>query len=259
MSTFYAALVALVAVVVYVWQDGFIESPDGQRYTSSKSQPYPFHRRFCGWPAWLLRTLTLASLVALGGLMGTWKGSLLFITLPGAWLVATRATTVDAPCMLLAYVASMLWPTHPFVAVLLSCASGFIHERGPVFAAIYAWHPLLLIGLVAMGWWRKAALPDADRRVGRGFIASLLVHHDDNDWLNWQTTAFALRGLPLLAAWLGMSTAGWAALGLAWATRLVATDLGRMTLWAAPVMIRDMPDVPAWAVMLHAVSFRRMG
>ena len=55
-----------------------------------------------------------------------------------------------------------------------------------------------------------------------------------------------------------MSTAGWVALGLSWGTRLICTDVGRLTFWAAPLMIRDLPDVPAWLVMAHAVSFRRM-
>ena len=136
--------------------------------------------------------------------------------------------------------------------------SGFIHERGPVYAALYAWHPLLLVGLVASGWWRKPAPPDADERVGRGTLSALLAHRQDNDWLSWRQTFFALRLLPFFAAWLGTSPAAWCALGLAWAARGVCTDLGRLVFWAAPLMIRDMPDVPAWLVMAHAVTFRRM-
>lgn len=253
------ALIASLAVLgAYVWQDGFVECNDGRRYTSGKAQPYPFHRRWCGWPQPMLVIATLSSLVALGTLMGSWTKALLFVTLPGVWGCATRPTTVDAPAMLLAWVAGMLFPTQPYAAVALSCVAGFIHERGPVFAALYAWHPLLLVGLVAMGWWRKPAPPDEDLRVGRGFIKSIFAHRQDNDWLNWQATFFAARALPMLALGYGTSTAGWLSLGLAWVTRIICTDLGRMVIWAAPLMIRDMPEIPAWMVLVQAVTFRRM-
>ncbi len=254
-----AFLVSLALVVVYVWQDGFKDCPDGNRYTSGTEQPYPFHRRWCGWPKRVLMVVSLLSLVALGTLMGTWARALMLVSLPGFWLCATRPTTVDGPTMLLSWVSAMLFPTQPYAACALSCVSGFLHERGPVFAALYAWHPLPLIGLVAIGWWRTPAPPDEDMRVGRGFLMSLLVHRQDHDWMDWQQTTWAMRGLPLFAAAYGTSTAGWAALGLTWATRLICTDLGRMVMWAAPVMIRDMPDVPAWLVIVHAVTFRRMG
>lgn len=253
-----AALVSLTVIVVYLWQDGVVDCPDGRRYTSFCRQPYPFHRRWCRWPRNLLWPLTLASLVALGALMGTWKGALMLLTLPGAWLCATRPTTVDAPTILLAFVASMLFPAYPYAAVLLSIVSGVIHERGPVFAAIYAWHPLLLVGLVGVQWWRKPAPPDSDPRVGRGFLRSLVEHRCDHDWLDWKQTTLAMRGLPFFAAWLGVTPAAWCALALSWAARLVCTDLGRLTLWAAPVMIRDLPELPAWMVLVHAVTFRRI-
>ena len=254
-----AALLTSVAVLgVYLWQDGIIDCPDGRRYTSFRRQPYPFHRRWCAWPKWLLTSLSLASLVMLGALMGSWKGALMLLTLPGAWLCATRPTTVDAPAILLALTSSMLFPAHPYAAVLVAIVGGVIHERVPVFAAIYAWHPLLLVGLVGVQWWRKPAPPDADPRVGRGFVASLSSHRRDHDWLHWEQTVFAMRGLPLFAAWLGVTPAAWCALALSWAARVVCTDLGRLALWAAPLLIRDLPDVPAWMVLLQAVTFRRM-
>jgi hypothetical protein len=254
-----AFLVSLAVVAIYVWQDGFILCPDGQRYTSGIPQPHPFHRRWCGWPRNLLMGVSLVSLVALGTLMGSWWRALVFVTLPGAWLCATRPTTVDCPTMLLSLVSAMLFPTHPYAAVFVSCVSGFIHERGPVFAAIYAWHPLPLIGLVCIGWWRKPAPPDQDMRVGRGTVHAIFNHRVDHDWLDWKQTFWAMRGLPFLAAAFGVSTSAWVALGLTWTTRLICTDLGRMVLWAGPVMIRDLPEVPAWMVLVHAVTFRRMG
>ncbi len=253
----YAFLASLAIVAIMLWEDLIVDCPDGDRYTSGKRQPYPFNRRFCHWHPQVLILASLGSVVALGALMGTWKGALLLTTLPGAWVCVTRPTTTDAPCMLLAWLASMLFPTHPYFAVLLSCLSGVIHERGPVFAVLYAWHPLLLIGLVGVQWWRKAAPADDDVRVGRGLWSSLKQHRRDHDWLNWEQTIFPLRAIPLLAAAYGTSLAAWTTLGFTWATRLVGTDLARYAFWAAPIMIRDMPDVPTWMVLAHVVTFRR--
>ncbi len=259
MTRLYALLVTAVLIAVCIWADGLNDCNDGNRYTSQKQQPYPFHRRWCGWPKRALEATSLLSLLALGALMGDWKHALVFGTLPGFWFIATRPTTVDGPAMLLALVASLLYPSQPYVAVALSCLSGFIHERGPVFAALYAWSPVLLVGLVAVGWWRKAAEADGDIRCGRGLLWSFGIHRQDHDWLSWEQTAFALRGLPLFAAGFGVSPASWTTLGVAWASRLVGSDLGRFAFWAAPVLVRDLPDVPAWMVMIHAVTFRRMG
>lgn len=232
---------------------------DGDRYTSGKAQPSPFHRRWCGWNATALRVVTWLSLVALGALMPGWKGAVLLLTLPGAWFLATHPTTVDAPAMLLALVAALLFPTCPYVAVLLACLSGFIHERGPVFAALYAGSPFLLIGLVAVGWWRRPAPPDADKLVGRpGLIATIQAHRRYTDFLDWRVNLLSLRGLVPLAAYYGVSPLAWLAVLVAFASRLVGTDASRFLFWAAPVLVRELGDVPAWLVLVHACSFRRM-
>ena len=245
-------------VAACIWNDGINDCNDGERYTSDKPQPYPFHRRWCSWPKKWLTYTSIGSLVMLGWLMDDWKHALVFCTLPGFWFAATHPTTVDAPAMLLALLAALLFPIQPWVACLLACLSGVIHERGPVFAALYAWHPLLLVGLVAVGWWRKAAPPDGDALVGRGLLQSLTLHKPFHDWLGTDQNVFALRGLPLMAAYFGESPQAWAALAVAWCSRLVGTDLGRFAFWAAPIMVRELPDFPAWMAMTHAVTFKRM-
>jgi len=253
----YALLASLLIVAVFLWQDGLHECADGNRYTSMRPQPYPFHRRFCWWPKRLLQTTSLVCLIGLGVAMGSWKGAVLLLTLPGSWFIATHPTTVDAPAMLLAWCASLLMPTHPYIAVVLSCISGVVHERGPVFAAIYAWHPLLLIGLVGVGWWRRAAKPDNDMLVGRGFMHSLKASRPYNDFLDGHTTLVGLRGIIPLAAWFGVPLSAWAALGVAFASRAVGTDFGRFVLWGAPAVIANLPDVPVWMIAAHVLTFRR--
>jgi hypothetical protein len=254
----WALLASLAIVAIYLRQDGIAECNDGNRYVSRKPQPYPFHRRFHYWPKRALQVVTILSLVGLGIAMPSWKGAVLLLSLPGAWFCATHPTTVDAPSMLLAVGSSLLEPAHPWAAVLASIASGFIHERGPVFAALYAGSPLLLVGLAGVQWWAKKAAPDRDPLVGQGFVKSLALHRPYNELLDWRLNVLSLRGLPFLAAFYGVSPLAWGMLALAWLSRVVGTDLGRYMFWAAPMLVRELPDVPAWLVMAHALSFRRM-
>lgn len=141
MNYLLAALAMTVCVCVHIWQDtrGW-DNPcyDGQRYTSGKAQPWPFHRRFCGWNKTALQATSFLSLIALGAMMGDWKKAILLGTLPGIWFLSTAKTTVDAPAMALALGAALLFPINPWFAVTLSCLSGYVHERGPVFAVLYA-------------------------------------------------------------------------------------------------------------------------
>lgn len=256
-----ALIAAIACVVVMLWQDGENPCADGNRYTSGKRQPSPFHRRFCSWPKRLLQACSLVSLVALGALMGSWKGAVLLLTLPGAWFLSTHLTCVDAPAMALALGGSLLFKEHPWVAVFMSCVAGFLHERGPVFAALYAWHPLPLIGLVCVGWWRKPAPRRStdSERVGLDTLrGSIEAHRPYVDFLDWRVNVFGMRSVLPLAAWNGAPMSAWTALAVANASRIVGTDGCRFLFWGAPLLIRSMGDVPLWVVALHVVSFRRL-
>ena len=255
----WAGLVSLIAVCLCLWQDGDNVCNDGERYTSGKSQPYPFHRRWCGWPKPILKAASVVGLVALGTMMGTPQKALLFCSLPGFWFVAVHRTCVDAVSMALGLGASLLFPFQPYFSVLLAILSGVVHERGPVFAALYAGSPLLLLGLVGVGWWRRAAMPDSDRLVGKGLVHAIRAHKPYTDWLDWKVSLFAARAVPLLAAFYGVSPRAWLALALAWASRVVGTDGARFIWWGTPLLIRELPsDLPWWAVLLHVLTFRRM-
>ncbi len=257
----YAALLGLVVVALFVWQNGVNRCQDGNRYVSGTPQPSPFNRRFHHWPPRVLMIVTWVSFVAMAAMLGTWQRALLFMSLPGVWMCVVMPTTVDGAAMALAHGSMLLMPTHPVAAVACSLASGMLHERGPVFAAIYAWSPWPLLGLIAVQWWAKRAAPNhasadlADRLVGHGFIGTIVAHKPHVNLLNEGGLVWALRGVPLLAAWLGAPVQAWVALGVAFASRIVATDTARSMMWAAPILIRDV-DAPAWAVALHVVSFR---
>jgi hypothetical protein len=257
----YAALTGLVVVALYVWQFGVQPCQDGARYTSGKPQPSPFHRRFHAWPPRVLMVVTWVSFIALAAMMGTWQRALLFATLPGVWMCCVMPTTVDGPALAMATASTVLYPTSPVAAVFLSIVGGAIHERAPVFAALFAWSPWPLLGLLAVQWWAKRAAPNhasadlADRLVGHDFIGTVLAHKPHVQFFGEGGLVWAMRGVVPLAAWLGAPVQAWAALGVAFASRVIATDTARSLMWAAPPLLMKL-DVPEWAVALHVMSFR---
>jgi hypothetical protein len=260
-----AALIGVAAVALYAWQDKINNCQDGARYTSGEPQPSPFHRRFHAWPARLLMLCTWIGFVAIAGMLGTPMRALLFLTLPGVWMCTVMPTTVDAPSMALAMASGIACSSgHVGIAVACALASGFIHERGPVFAALYAWSAWPLIGLLAVQWWATRASPDhrspelANRLVGhKSTLATMLAHRPHVDLLNDGGLIWALRGIVPMAAWLGAPMQAWVALGVAFASRLVGTDTARCLMWAAPALLMHM-DPPWWAVALHVMTFRRV-
>lgn len=259
-----SALIGVVAVLVYVWQDGVNNCQDGVRYTSGTPQPSPFHRRFHWWPARLLMLVTWLSFVGIAMLLGTPSRAAMFMALPGVFMCSVMPTTVDGPSMVMAAASGALWSSSPALSITLSLAAGAIHERGPVFAALYAWSPWPLVGMLAVQWWATPASPDhrspelADRLVGhRSTLATMLAHRPHVDLLNGGGLIWGLRGLPLWAAYAGAPLNAWVALGVAFASRLVGTDTARCLMWAAPAFLMHM-DPPWWVVALHVVTFRRV-
>jgi hypothetical protein len=259
-----AALVGAICVAVFCWQSDINPCQDGARYTSGKPQPTPFHRRFHAWPANLLTVVTWLSLVAIAAMMGTWQRAALLMTLPGIWMIAVMPTTVDAPAMALAYASSILLPVSPVAAILLSCVAGAIHERGPFFAALYCWSPWPLIGLVAVQWWAKQAPRDpdspdlADVLVGhKSMLSAALAHRPYVDLLGEGGLIWSMRGVLPIAAYQGASWQAWVTFGLAFASRIVATDAARCLMWAAPPLVAHL-DPPTWMVALHVMTFRRV-
>ncbi len=250
-------------MAVFLWQEGMRRCFDGARYTSRTAQPTPFNRRFHHWPAPALAVCTWVAAVGITATLGTWQAAAIFATLPGVAFCVVNPTTVDLPAMGLAWACALLWPRHPYLAIAASLLAGAIHERGPVFAAVYTLSPWPLIGLLAVQWWnspapKPAVRNDSDRFVGHGMLGAFTAHRGQRDLLGVEGLLWSLRSVPIAAAWLGTSLAGWIAFGLSAATRLVSTDAGRCMIWCAPPMLSAMPEIPPWVVAVHVMTFRRM-
>lgn len=143
--------------------------PDAARYLyagQGNAVARPFNLRWllpavCGDDVRLWRIVWFASWpVAAAGMF--WWGSdagwrpalaaaVLCLALPGVWGPAVvRPVGVDLPAMAVSIVAVAAlhagwWP----LAVVLIVVAACIKETSPVFAALWAWHPLMLIGLAA--------------------------------------------------------------------------------------------------------------
>ena len=242
-------------------------TPDGARYLAASHQRVarPFHLR------WLLPTVlgdnqrrweycTRLSVLAIGVLCGLYTHSVWMAAvcaLPGITFNWRHPVLVDAPAMATALAAAVVFPHCWPAAVALALLSGTIRETAPVWAAIYAWNPLLLVGL----------LPVAARAVQRQgddvldsqnawilahpFKASQAFHL--GQWSSWQI--MVAPWATLVASVAGLTTQLIVALAAGYGQLLIATDSVRLYQWAAPVLaLACVHMLPSWALPLVALS-----
>jgi hypothetical protein len=170
--------------------------------------------------------------------------AVLLLALPGVWgPQVVRPVGVDLPAMAVSIMAVAcfehgLWP----VAIILILVAASIKETAPIFAAIWAWHPIMLVGLIvsAVVWLvRKPQLDQVTaqpllRRVHEHPFKTALEAHNGrwrDAWLMvapWGATLAALYH----PSWQTLLI-----LLIAYAQLLVATDTVRLLHTAAgPVM-----------------------
>jgi hypothetical protein len=229
-------------------------SPDGVYYLRAAEGllvPKPYSRRWL--LPWLLgphpyrwAALTYASLAATPLIAWCFFGSLgfdlthrafatlLLCALPGVWRCSLRfPVLLDAFSFALALaVATLMRSGNTGAAVLLSMVLGATRETGPVFAALWAWNPLPLLGLLAVGWLRRAAPPDAPH-LAHPIKSALALRRTlglDGSLYVWPWGA-ALAGLAIPSRGLAL-TILWAHAQL-----LIAVDTIRLTVWCAPVLV----------------------
>lgn len=223
-------------------------TPDGVRYLADE-KPYPFHLRWLA-PAvcrsdgrrWVV--LAWVSAVAVCGLTGAftgvWWGALLPLGLTGVvHFNLKHPILVDLPAMALALGATVSAEHHVlWAAIPLVLLAGCTKETSPIFAACWAFNPVLLVGLVPVGV-RVISRPRAGRDPCTGPAAEALKHPFRTAW-------DAHKGLPLWVYVLpfGVLLAGisagdsrlWLTLAIAYAQLLAATDLCRLYMWAFPAL-----------------------
>jgi hypothetical protein len=250
-------------------------SPDGYFYLAAARRepvPRPYAHR------WLLpfllgpdprrwAALTYVSLLATPAAAWFYFGAMGLVGWPRAFATAllcvlpgVRACSLRYPVLVDA--ASFLWALSLAEAAKTSPAwfvipwaliGGAMNEKVPIFAALWSWSPLPLVGLLGVGWSRPHALTEIP----------WLAHPAREAWK--LRRALGLDGSlylrPFGAALAGLAAPSWqlvATVLVAHTQLLAAQDTIRLTVWCAPVLVlgaaRTLPPA-LWplAVLVTAV------
>jgi len=177
--------------------------------------------------------------------------------LPGIAFSVRHPVLVDAFGMALALGAALMlsvcWP----IAIVLAFLAGCTRETAPIWAAVYAWNPLLLVGLVPVGVrWLMRSGPDVLDPKNAWILEHPIKASIEFHAGRW--TDPLLMVLPwggLLAGITAFTVQTLVAVGLGYSQLLVATDAVRLYQWAAPVLaLAAVAAVPAWALPIVALT-----
>lgn len=247
-------------------------TPDEFRYAvmaRGVRVPRPFHFRWllpalCSDDARYWRWVQWASLLICSSLVGVYTGiwwtCLIPLGLSGLLFNLKHPMLVDLPSMACALSAAVAWDHKMWwLAVLLACVASMIKESGSVFAALYAWTPVLLVGLLPVlvrAFWRTGPDPIPD-----GPAAEALKHPVRVSFEHHKALPLWVYVLPwgvLLAGLANPSPQLWVTLGVAYAQLLVATDAVRLYVWCFPVLaLAAAPVLGPWtlvALVLHLAN-----
>ena len=248
-------------------------TPDGLRYLND-NPPAPFHRRallpyLCrnNPTRWLIQAWVGYALLLVGtwGLVGGLQGvaaACLVAPLPGILLGLRFPVLVDLAALGMATSAAALWVNgYEWAAIVLVILAGSAKESAPVFAAVFAWSPWLLVGLAApliIGLLRKpGTMPEMGEE--HQWILDHPVKAAKKYHAGMLTTLSPALLLPWGALVVALAAPSWqlaAVLALAYGQLLIATDTVRLYQWAAPtVAIAATSAVePQWWPVLIALT-----
>ncbi len=250
------------------WGDRGQMSADGWRYQAmarGEGAPKPYHYR------WLMprvlggdqRRWQTANTVACAGMVpamwwltGSPTVGLFNFTLFGVWGMARGFPMITDPVAMCAAIVAAAATKHRrwTVAVAASLVAGGCRETAPVFAALYAGHPLPLVGLLSPAVMaRKPEGPDVTDDFSHTCVADPLA-------AVWQVrrgsaTDWKLYVAPLGGLWLGARSDARTTLTLlaTYAQLLVAVDTSRLTAWLWPVLADNLSKDDRWP-LAFAVS-----
>lgn len=247
-------------------------APDSYRYLAAgrgeKTYP-PFNRRIllpflCGSDERLWQLLSYSSLVSVIVLTGVYShmngaspegaffAMFLMALMPTMKFWLQTPVLTDQFGLMMALAAAILpWPLN-----LLTCiVGGFARESVPIFAALYAWNPVLLLGFLPVAIWSIVAPKGPDQMKRESWLDHPLQtsyafkkgkYRDIKLWITpWGA---ALAGLFFPSVQLVMT------MFVAYAQTIIATDAVRLYVWAAPVLILQAVQVDVMWMLPLAVS-----
>lgn len=271
-----AAIGFLIGASVYVFESiqcHQVEWPDASAYSAmGRCEPMyaPYWRRWLlpkllGESTWKWQLTNMLAIGAMGAMVnfesGDWRAAWFLSLLPGvSWICAKCPKLVDAASMALAMLAALLlqhsqqigWK---ILAVVVSLLAGAAKESSPVFAAIYAGNPILLIGLLGARWLgaSKSVQGDPWAQTSWKRLAMMVRSVKPMDWRP-QDTIFGFGTVLVLAAmgarWDMLTYCTVASLIVATAQGLIAHDRTRLTMWAAPMLVLLATRAPDTAIQI---------
>lgn len=226
-------------------------SPDGQRYIAmaqGHAQPRPFMfrgylPRSCGVHPlrWRVTAYLSAVVISIAAVAYThaWAAAFVPLGLAGVVKVNVRCPVlVDLPAMVYALTAATCaqqgwW----YFAIPFALLAGATKETAPVFAALWAWSPIPLIGLLVPLVTAIFVKPGVYLLGGKADEA--LAHPIKTAWDTHRRQPFAWWVLPWGVLILGLAHPTWqiaATVAVAYGQCLLATDLVRVYQWCWPVL-----------------------
>ena len=195
-----------------------------------------------------------------------WQGlaaAVMLLGLPSVRFNVTHPVLVDAAALGLAALAAGLWVSGFHAAAIVTVLiAGATKETAPIFAALFAWSPWLLAGMIVPAVIASLRTPGPDPMTGehpwllrhpikasRKYHARYLLDVHPNLVTPWGASVVAL-GAPSLQLF--------ATLAVAYAQITIATDTVRLYQWAAPVVAiaaTTAVDARWWPLLIIGVWF----
>lgn len=256
MSYLIYVVIGVIGVLACLYRYGWIVTSDGQAYieiANGKPGLAPFRWRLVArllgrsprlwvgisWTALVASTALVGVYADQHGLPG-WAAAALFVSLPYFRGLVRIPIVTDHLGMFFALAAGVApW----WAAIPLGVLAGCCNEKAPIFAAIFAWSPLPLVGLV---------VPATMVLLTRGGPKSL-----HNSWKLMRELHNKAQPHIYILPWgvclLGVLTPTYQlllAIVFGYAQMLVATDRSRLYQMGAPVVIlATLAVLPAWALL----------
>ena len=233
-------------------------TPDSERYLAmgrGETACWPFHARFlvpwlCGDRTRWWHAVTAGSLILSGpALAGFARSSGLtdlqalacVVAFTGLWgafgLLTLCPVLVDAPAMLFILLGGSLYLSETAAVWVLLPAGllvGAIKETGPIWLALFAWHPAALVGLIVPALRYALPHPPADNEIISRPLRAGMMFRRGTLWDGRIMLApWGIGGLALL----NPSPQLWVALALAYVQPLMASDVTRLVQQIAPVVL----------------------
>ena len=250
-------------------------SPDGAVYwaaAAGKGVPSPYNLRpllpfllGTNAKAWYYANVILICIFA--SLCAVYAGSLWAIPLvllgPAMWFWMKRPVLVDIYGLTFGLAAAVFAPVDPFLAGALLIFGTFGNEKVPIFAAIFAWNPIMLAALAIPPLLYKFARNGPVPETLEPGLARQMVWITENPWEAAKNShsgtlsnasKWVLPWGGMLLALIAPSTPLIVGLIVAYGLCCAGTDSVRLYAWATPLMVAAACTAPG-GILLGAVAF----